>query len=386
MRYDFLSPTRICFGWGRLAEVGPIARPLGRRAFIVLGSKALAGAGIVDRLSGLLRPEGIEAVHLVTIDREPRIEDVDRAAAALSPREGDFLIGIGGGAGMDLAKAVAAMATNRRSPTVRAYLEKIGSGLPLAEDPLPVLAIPTTAGTGAEATKNAVISSQDPPIKVSLRSDRMLPRAAIVDPELTLSVPPAMTAASGMDAMTQLIESLISAKAQPIPQALARGAIPLAVRSLERAVRDPGDRGAREDMAHAALLSGLALANSGLGMAHGIAAALGSICGVAHGLACAILLPAALEANREAREAEIAEIGRLLSGRTIPGDEEAAREAPRAARALADRIGIPRRLRDMGVRPDQVPAIVQGSRGSSMSGNPRPIDDRELQAILEEML
>jgi alcohol dehydrogenase class IV len=386
MRYDFLSPMRICFGWGRLAEAGTIARSLGRRAFIVAGSKAMVNAGIIDRLSDLLRPEGIEAVHLVTIDREPRIEDVDRAARDLAPREGDFLIGIGGGAGMDLSKAVAAMATNRRSPTVRDYLEKIGSGLPLDADPLPVLAIPTTAGTGAEATKNAVISSQDPPIKVSLRADRMLPRVAIVDPELTITVPPAVTAASGMDALTQLIESLISAKAQPIPRALARGGIPLAARSLERAVRDPGDRGAREDMAHAALLSGLALANSGLGMAHGVAAALGSICGVAHGLACAVLLPAALEANRDARKEEIAEIGRLLSGKTIADDEEAAREAPRAARALADRIGIPRRLRDVGVRPDQVPSIVGGSRGSSMSGNPRPIDDIELRGILEALL
>jgi alcohol dehydrogenase class IV len=287
---------------------------------------------------------------------------------------------------MDLAKAVAAMATNRDSSTVKDYLEGVGSGLTLRSDPLPVLAIPTTAGTGAEATKNAVISSDDPPFKKSLRSDRMIPRVALVDPELTLSAPPAVTAASGMDALTQLIESLISLKAQPVPSALARGTIPLAARSLEPAVRDPQNREAREGMSQAALISGLALANSGLGMAHGVAAALGITCGVAHGLACAVMLPAALEANREVRRAEIAEIGRILSGRSFSSDEKAARAAPGAARDLGQRIGIPQRLGEIGVRRESIPELVRGSRGSSMSGNPRLIEDAELTAILEGLL
>jgi alcohol dehydrogenase class IV len=269
---------------------------------------------------------------------------------------------------------------------VKDYLEGIGIGLAIDRDPLPVLAIPTTAGTGAEVTKNAVISSDDPPYKKSLRSDRMIPRAVLVDPELAVTAPREVTAASGMDALTQLIESWISLRAQPIPQALARGALPLAARSLERAVGSPGDREAREEMAHAALLSGLALANSGLGMAHGVAAALGITCGVPHGLACALLLPAALEANREVRKKEIAEIGRLLAGTPGLPDDEAAAAAPRAARELADRIGIPRRLGDVGVRREQIPELVRGSRGNSMSGNPRPIGDDELAAILEALL
>jgi alcohol dehydrogenase class IV len=278
------------------------------------------------------------------------------------------------------------MATNRKSPTVRDYLEGVGKGLSIERDPLPVLAIPTTAGTGSEATKNAVISSDDPPYKKSLRSDRMVPRAVLVDPELTVSAPPAVTAASGMDALTQLIESYISGRAQPLPRAMARAALPLAARSLERAVRDPSCREAREEMAHAALLSGLALANSGLGMAHGVAAALGITCGVAHGLACAVMLPAALAANREARRAEVAEIGRLLTGERLPDEEEAARAAADAARALGRRIGIPERLRDLGVQREQIPELVRGSRGNSMSANPRPIEDAELAGILEAML
>ena len=387
IRYDYLSPVRIAFGWGRFSEAGALAKTLGRRAFIVCGSPGLETSGVLGRLRDSLAASGVDPAHLGTISREPRVEDVDRLTASLPPLEdGDICIGLGGGAGMDLAKAVAAMAQNRDSPTVKDYLEGVGTGLTLRSDPLPVLCIPTTAGTGAEATKNAVISSDHPPFKKSLRSDRMIPRVALVDPQLTITAPPEVTAASGMDALTQLIESLTSLKAQPVPSALARGALPLAIRSLEPAVHDPANREAREGMSQAALISGLALANSGLGMAHGVAAALGITCGVAHGLACAVMLPAALAANREVRRAEIAEIGRLLTGRSFSSDEEAARAAPEAARALGRRIGIPQRLAEIGVRRESIPELVQGSRGSSMSGNPRPIDDAELTAILEGLL
>jgi alcohol dehydrogenase class IV len=387
IRYDFLAPARICFGWGRFNEAGALAAGLGRRAFIVGGSRTLERAGVLARLGKLLGERGVEPVFLGTAAREPRVEDVDRLAAALPAlREGDLVAGIGGGSAIDLAKAVAAMARNRRSTTVRDYLEGVGAGLSLDEDPLPVLAIPTTAGTGSEATKNAVISSDDPPYKKSLRSDRMVPRAVLIDPELAVTSPPSVTAASGMDALTQLIESYLSGRAQPIPRALAREGIPLAAASLERAVKEPQSREAREGMAQAALLSGLALANSGLGMAHGVAAALGITCGVAHGLACAVMLPAALEANRRARRAEVAEIGRILSGKPLPDDEEAALAAPAAARELGNRIGIPRRLGELGVERAQIPELVRGSRGNSMSANPRPIEDAELTAILEALL
>ncbi len=387
IRYDFLSPPRIAFGWGRFVEAGALARSLGRRAFIVCGSKDLERRGVLDRLRESLAASGVEPVVLGTTSREPRVEDVDRLAASLPPvGDGDLCVGIGGGSGMDLAKAVAAMATNHRSPTVKDYLEGVGSGLTLQADPLPVLAIPTTAGTGAEATKNAVISSVEPPFKKSLRSDRMVPRVALVDPELTLTAPPAVTASSGMDALTQLIESILSSRAQPLPAALARGALPLAARSLEPAVLEPARREPREEMSQAALVSGLALANSGLGMAHGVAAALGITCGVPHGLACAVMLPAALEANREVRRAEIAELARILTGREFPREEDAARAAPEAVRALGRRIGIPQHLSEIGVRREAIPELVRGSRGSSMGGNPRPIDDRELAAILEGLL
>ena len=387
--YNLFAPGRISFGWGRFSEVGLLASSLGRRAFVVSGSRSLDRAGVLTQLENHLREARVEPVRLQTITREPRVEDVDRLTDELPPLEdGDLVIGIGGGSALDLAKAVSAMARNRGPDhkSVKEFLEGVGAGLSIQNAPLPVLAIPTTSGTGSEATKNAVISSDRPPFKKSLRSDLMVPRSVLIDPELTVSLPAAVTAACGMDALTQLIESYISGRAQPIPRALARETIALAVSSLPRAVAEPDCREAREGMAQAALVSGMALANSGLGMAHGVAAALGISCGIAHGLACAVMLPAALEANREVRETEIAEIGRIFTGRSHANNADAARSASGAARQLGERIGIPRRLGELGVTREQIPELVERSRGNSMSANPRAIEDRELTSILEAML
>jgi len=388
--YDFVAPQRIVFGWGRRREVGELARSLGRRAFVICGAPVLTEGGILGQITEALRAEGVEAVFLETIVHEPEVEDVDRVAGVVRTaglRAGDFILAIGGGAAIDLGKAVAAMATNDESPTVKDYLEGVGRGLVLVKDPLPVLAMPTTAGTGAEATRNAVISSYDPAFKKSLRSERILPRIALVDPELTVTVPPATTAASGMDAITQLIESFISRKAQPIPQALAMDGLKKAIPAIAEAVENGSSQPAREKMAHAAMLSGICLANSGLGMAHGVAAALGVYCRVAHGVACALMLPVALRVNREARQAELARLAHLLFGKgpsTTP--EEAVEILIQEISSLCDRVGVPRRLSQLGVTKEQIPEIVKSSRGSSMAGNPRDLSDAELTAILEEIL
>jgi alcohol dehydrogenase class IV len=279
------------------------------------------------------------------------------------------------------------MATNRESPTVKDYLEGVGRGLKLVEDPLPILAMPTTAGTGAEATKNAVISSYDPPFKKSLRDNRLMPRIALVDPELSVSVPPEVTAASGMDAITQLIESFISRNAQPIPQALCLQGLKLAVPAIAEAVEDGSSQPAREKMAHAALLSGMALANSGLGLAHGVAPALGTHCRVPHGVACAVMLPVALRVNRKVRQDELSQLSHLLFGRgRFTPPEEAVAVLIEEVEALCDRVGVPRRLSELGVKREQIPLLVKDSRGSSMSGNPRELADEELTWLLEEIL
>ena len=388
--YDFLAPPQIVFGWGRRREVGSLGRTLGCRAFLIGGLPEGIGEKLIDEIGGLLQAEGVDPIALATIRHEPEVADVDRVAADLrghGAAEGDFLLGIGGGAAIDLAKAAAAMATNTQSTTVKDYLEGVGAGLTLEQKPLPVLAMPTTAGTGAEATKNAVISSYDPPFKVSLRDPRMVPRIALLDPELSVTVAPDVTAGGGMDAITQLIESYISRRAKPIPQALSIQGLQLAVPAIAEAVENGASRSAREAMSHAALLSGMALANSGLGFAHGVAPALGIHCRVPHGVACALMLPAALRVNREVRRDELAHLAHLLFGvdnRRSP--EQAVDVLIERIEQLCDRVGVPRRLSQVGVSREKIPDIVKSSRGSSMKANPRDVSDEELTTILEEML
>ena len=344
---------------------------------------------VTRNITATIEQAGVEVTEPFTIAREPHVEDVDAAARLLmqfGAGEGDLVVALGGGSAIDLAKAAAAMATNRESHSVRDYLEGVGRGFTLTNQPLPVLAIPTTAGTGSEASKNAVISSSKPLFKKSLRSNQMLPQIVLVDPELTVSVPPNITANTGMDAITQLIESYISRRSQPIPQALALQGLRLATPAILEAYRNSTSRPAREAMSHAALLSGMALANSGLGMAHGVAAALGAHCGIAHGLACAVMLPAALEANKLVASRQLAELAVAI------GERDALSEANLAARFierikhLCSELHIPQRLAQIGVRREHIPTLVQASRGNSMSGNPRELANNELAGILESML
>jgi alcohol dehydrogenase class IV len=382
--YDFLVPSRIVFGWGRRREVGVVGRMLGRRAFLICGLPPEIAEKALGEIATALRAEGVESVRLAMLTHEPEVDDVDRVTAqcrACGVAEGDFMLAIGGGAAIDLAKATAAMATADEGSTVKDYLENVGRGLKIVRPPLPVLAMPSTAGTGAEATKNAVISSYDPPFKKSLRDDRLMPRIALVDPELSVTVPPHVTAASGMDAITQLIESYVSRKSQPIPRTLALQGLRMAIPAIVEAVENGHSRSAREAMSHAAMLSGIALANSGLGMAHGVAAALGTLCRVPHGVACALMLPTAIRINMEVSESQFAELSDMLYGRGSTADRFL-----REVECLCDRVGVPRRLSEVGVAGEQIPSIVKSSRGASMSGNPRELSDAELTEILEGLL
>jgi len=386
--YTFFAPPQIVFGWGRRSEAGRLAATLGRRAWLLAGSRTLQRTGVIDQLTDSLRTAGLSVESFSAPAHEPEVIDVDRLTddwRSRGARAGDCVVAIGGGSTLDLAKAAAAMVTNRQGSSVVDYLEGVGRGFQITEAPLPMIAIPTTAGTGTEATKNAVISSYDPPFKKSLRSDQMVPRIVLVDPELTITVPPDVTASTGMDTITQLIESYISKRAAPIPQALCLQGLHLAWPALPVAVRDGSNRPAREAMAHAALLSGMALANSGLGVAHGVAAALGVHCRVPHGLACAVLLPTALELNREVRCRELAEISELLlPGRESTTDAACARLIG-AVQSLCHEIGIPSHLRDLGVRREQTADLVPSSHGNSLSGNPRDLSDDELRDVLEAL-
>lgn len=386
--YNLLMPAQIVFGWGRRTELPALAKSLGQRVFLLTGSQTLVRQGVIAELVTDLQQAGLTVITANAPQHEPEVGDVDlltREWSSHGIQAGDCVIAIGGGSAIDLAKAVAAMLTNPHGESVQDFLEGVGQGLTLINDPLPMIAVPTTAGTGSEATKNAVISSYDPPFKKSLRSDRMIPRIVLIDPELTVTVPATTTAYTGMDAITQLIESYISRKAAPIPQALSLQGLQLAWPAISRAVHDGSDRSAREAMSHAALLSGIALANSGLGMAHGVAAALGVQAKVPHGLACAVMLPPTLRYNLPVKEQELAELGRVCLN-DVSGN--AAKIASRFIDAVAQLcldVGIATRLRDIGVRREQIADLVPASQGNSLSGNPRDVPPGDLQDLLESM-
>lgn len=393
--WDFTAPPTIRFGAGRSVEVGGVVAGFGQRAWLVGGRRSLLGAAHA-RLVGALDAARIPTEVVAVCGREPTVSDVAEALASLprGDRQGVVMVAVGGGAAIDLAKAIAALATNLPAGlAAEAYdggivdrLEGVGRGIPIERDPLPLVALPTTAGTGAEATRNAVISCPRRGFKKSLRSPLMVPRAAIVDPDLGVGCDRRVTAAAGLDCVTQLVEAFTCRVRRPLPRALVLDALPRALAALPRAVADPADGEARGAMAHAALLSGLALANAGLGMAHGVAAALGVECGTAHGVACGLLLPVALDVNADACVADHARLERSC-------DRAASADDRLAAAAFVERInvlcaevsaaaGLPRRLADTGLDRSRIEWLAANSGGSSMRGNPRELDQATLADIL----
>jgi len=397
--YEFRCPPTILFGPGRIADLGATVAGLGRSAWIVASPRGLDAAGGRDAVAALLAAAGVAATVVGQARGEPTVADV---AGLLErqvhqPRDGVVVVAIGGGSAIDLAKALAGLVTNvgddraggrAGSDTdfdaaVVDRLEGVGRGLPLTEPVLPLVAVPTTAGTGAEATRNAVISCPRRGFKRSLRSPLLVPRAALVDPALTLTCDRDTTVAAGLDCITQLVESFISRFAQPLPRGLVLEALPGAIAALPRVVADPGDIAARSTLAHAALVSGMALANSGLGMAHGVAAALGVECGAAHGAACAALLPVAMRVNRQVAERDLARLERAIDPAAAAADGPAADAFVVRIERLCALVGAPARLRDLGLRRDRIGWLAANSGGASMRGNPVALEAADLLPILE---
>jgi alcohol dehydrogenase class IV len=301
----------------------------------------------------------------------------------------DVIVGFGGGAAIDTGKAISALLTNPGDPLD--YLEIIGAGKPLVNPAAPYIAIPTTAGTGAEVTMNAVLAAAEQRLKVSLRHPSMLPRIALVDPTLTYTLPPAITASTGMDALTQVIEPFVSNKANPLTDALCREGIKRAGRSLRRAYQHPDDPIAREDMALASLFGGLALANAKLGAVHGFASPIGGMFPAPHGAVCAVLLPHVMEANiraLEMREGASSTLRRYDEiAQILTGDQTArALDGARWVRALTADLSIPP-LSTYGITRDDLPVIAEkAASASSMQGNPVKLTHDELIAILSAAL
>lgn len=390
--FELFSVPRIVFGAGEFERIGELSAELGRAALVVSNAGEVNDGGIVARLSSRLASAGIRWAFYRQRG-EPQILDVDRAVALARDEAVDLLIGLGGGSAIDTAKAAAGLLANGGSPLD--YMEVVGLGRKFDRPATPWIAVPTTAGTGAEVTRNAVIGCPEQKFKASLRSPHLLARVALVDPELGATVPRAVAACSGMDALAQLIESYTSQQAQPITDALALQGIRLAARALPHVCAAAGDLAARGDMALAALLSGVTLTNVGLGAVHGFAAPLGARLSIPHGLICAALLPHVMRANVAALESasrahpvlrRYADIGRTVTSQVTLPDAAAIEAGIRHVAELTDRLGIPR-LGPHGLTPAAIPELVAlARRASSMRYNPVVLSDDALATILRQAM
>jgi len=380
--FEFATANRIIFGAGKLNELSRQVDAGMQRLLFVRGHSSEA----IPRVKEILSALGISFTEF-QVHGEPTVDVIREGLKAAG--DCSMIIGLGGGSVLDAGKAIAALATNPGD--LFDYLEVVGRGQPFVNMPLPYIAIPTTAGTGSEVTRNAVIESPEQNVKVSLRSPLMLPRLALVDPELTYNLPPEITASSGLDALTQLIEPFVSIKANPMTDAICRAGIDHAARSLRRAYENGADQEARAGMSLASLLGGMALANAALGAVHGFAGPLGGMLHAPHGALCARLLPLVMEANVKALETRqpnhpaiirYTEIARILTGEK----EATAPDAAKWTRELVETLKIPG-LSQYGMSEQNSPEAVEKTmKANSFKGNPIPLSEKELREILEKAL
>jgi alcohol dehydrogenase class IV len=369
VRFEFATAARIVSGEGAFREVAPAAAAMGARALVVSGA------------AGRHRIDGVP----FRVPGEPTVDDVRRGAELARAETCDVVVAIGGGSAIDAGKAIAALLANPGDPLD--YLEVVGRGMPLARPSAPFIAVPTTAGTGSEVTRNAVLASPDHRVKASLRSAGMLPRLAVIDPELTYDLPPAITASTGLDALAQVIEPYVSVRANPMTDLVCAEGIRRIAIALPRAYENGADREARAAMSWGSLLGGLALANAALGAVHGFAAPIGGMFPAPHGAVCAALLPQVVEINVEALRARAPQsealrrydaIARLLTGQP----HAIADDAVWWLTELCAKLEIPP-LRAYGIEATDVPELVaKASKASSMKGNPIELTSEELTEIV----
>jgi alcohol dehydrogenase class IV len=385
MQFEFATATRILFGNGTIKAVGSIAKDFGRLAMVVGGKNP-------DRIEPLLeqlKKQGIEFVTFQVSGREPTTNLALEGVKLARQQKCELVIGMGGGSVIDTGKVIAALITNQDN--LMNYLEVIGLGKKLTNPSAPYIAIPTTSGTGAEVTRNAVLKSPEHQVKVSMRSPLMLPRMALVDPELTYSMPPAVTASTGLDALTQLMEAFVSKKSNPLTDGICREGIHRAARSLRRAFENGSEKAAREDMSLASLFSGLALANAGLGAVHGFAGPLGGMFPAPHGVICARLLPFVMETNISALKnripnspalAQFDEIAQILTGNISAKAEDGLEWIV----SLCEILKVPS-LSEFGLKEEDFQEVIEKSKNaSSMKGNPIQLSGEELAGILRKAL
>lgn len=382
--FEFVTATRIIFGKGSLTVGIEAVHPFGTKALIVHGT----GKAPLASLFGLLQQQKILFVES-TVSHEPSVETVQNITAFAREQGCDFVIAIGGGSALDAGKAVAALLTN--SGDLLDYLEVVGKNLPLQSLSAPCVTIPTTSGTGTEVTRNAVMAVPEKQVKVSLRSNLILPNLAIIDPELTYSLPPAITAYTGLDALTQVIEPFVSMKHNPLIDVICRDGIQRSARSLLTAFEKGENQAAREDLSLTSLYGGLALTNSGLGAVHGFAAPVGGTFDAHHGAVCGILLPVVVRMNIKALKSRApgsfaleryAEVARIVTGNPQAKSEDAADWL----NDLVEKMEIPG-LSSYGITRNDFQSIAEkAQKASSMKANPIALTDSELVEILESAL
>jgi alcohol dehydrogenase class IV len=381
MTFEFATAQRIVFGPGVVRQTGALALALGQRPLVVTGRRVERAEALLESL----RASGLSP-EVFVVAEEPSTSLVEAGVKRAKSFGADLVIGCGGGSALDAGKAIAAMLTNPGE--LLDYLEVIGRGQAIKQTPAPFIAVPTTAGTGSEATRNAVLASAEHRVKVSLRSPLMLPRIALVDPELTFGLPADVTAATGLDALTQLLEPFVCSRPNPIVDAICREGLARAGRALRKACQEPSNAAAREDMALASLLGGIALANAGLGAVHGFAGPIGGMFTAPHGAVCAALLPHACRVNIKALQSRqpqspvlgrYAEAAAILTGQTGLGPGGLVEYL---ARLIAD-LRIPR-LGTYSLHQRDVSEVVEkATHASSMKANPISLTREELTEILE---
>ncbi len=373
-------PRKLVYGTGRLTEAGELTAALGRRALVVIGGGSVAQSGALARLQDSLSAAGVSATVYSGVPAEPPLRSVDEGRQALREADADVVIGLGGGSVIDVAKAIGALANEPEPAAVYHRGER-----PIEAPGVPVVAIPTTAGTGAEVTPNSVLTDPDRGVKASLRGGDLMPAVALVDPELTVTCPPWQTAYSGLDAIVQALESFVSTGASPYSDALALRAFELMAPAIRVAVEDGENIAAREAMALGATMAGIALASARLGLVHGLAHPLGYICGVPHGMMCAMLMPAVMEFNLPAAPKKYAVAARAI-GLDGPDDEAAARALIDWMRQLAAELKITRPLDTYGLTPAHYETIIEQALASgSTKHNPRQPTADDLREMLERL-
>lgn len=383
-KFEFMTSDRIVFEREGIKNIAKLAKAFGRNALIVTGSRGALGKDI----KASLEAEGITSAHF-KVTEEPSLETTKKGLDLARSEKCDMVIACGGGSVIDSGKIIAAMLNNEGE--ILSYLEVIGEGKNLSNPSAPCIAIPTTAGTGAEVTKNAVISSLEHKVKVSLRSSYMYPDLVLLDPMLTLSMPKPITASTGLDALTQVIEPFVSHLSNPMTDAFCREGMRLAARSLKRAYDDGNDVEAREEMLLASLFGGIALANAKLGVVHGFAGVIGGMYGIPHGIVCAGLLPYSVETNVKAL-AERDKSNQALKryeevARILTGDEHASTEDGKSwIMNLCRHLNLPG-FSEYGMKEEDFHEVITKSRyASSMKGNPIALTYEELEDMLRKAL